>query len=84
MENGIMSTSEVIELAARHHALTASQGMRPSATLALADARRLAGQGNLRDARNRALDSLRYSVGILHEDYARAIKQSAVRKGVGT
>lgn len=81
MENGIMSTSEVIELAARR-AVETSKGMQSSAVLALADARRLAGQGNLRDARNRALDSLRYSVGILHEDYARAIRQSAVRKGV--
>lgn len=81
MENGIMSTSEVIELAARR-AVETSKGMQSSAALALSDARRLAGQGNLRDARNRALDSLRYSVGILHEDYARAIRQSAVRKGV--
>lgn len=80
MDAGYMTTSEVIELAARH-ALATSKGMRSSAMLALTDARNMAGQGNLRDARNRALDSLRYSVGILHADYARALKQSSVRKG---
>lgn len=80
MENANLSTSEVIELAA-HHALATSKGMRSSALLALADARRLAGEGKLVDARNRALDSLRASVGMLHEDYARALKQPAARRG---
>lgn len=44
----------------------------PSAKLCVKDAKHLYAIGNDEAARKRAIDSLRYSVGIFGEDYAKA------------
>ena len=70
-----MNTNETIRLA-RKHIITRgdSIAMLSSAELCLSDAITLHDNGELDRAKARAIDSLAYSVGILHADYARAIK----------
>lgn len=63
-----MTTRDVFALAVKH----LGGDMESSARLCLADARQLEAQDREDDARRRALDSLRYSVGIGHPDYQRA------------
>lgn len=64
-----MNTAEVIDLA-RKHAKNAA-AMSSSARLCLEDAVLLQAQGKCVEARNRAVKSLQYSVGVLHPDYQR-------------
>ena len=64
------STTEILRIARQH--VAASPAYESSARLCLADAIRLEYDGDLDRAAKRALDSLRYSIGILHRDYARA------------
>lgn len=66
-----MTTNQVIILARKH---LGKGTMESSARLCLSDAIRLQGEGRLTDAKDRALRSIRYSVGILHADYERAAK----------
>jgi hypothetical protein len=64
-----MNAEQVIKLAAKH------AGDNASAQLCLADAVSLKARGTAdgdRYAKNRALDSLKYSVGIFHPDYRSA------------
>jgi len=63
-----MNTKDVIILARKH----LGGSMESSARLCLEDAVRLEEQGNLKDAKVRALKSLAYSVGVFHKDYKRA------------
>lgn len=66
-----MSIQEILDSAIAH----AERSANTSALLAAADAQRLAGNGNLADARyaaRRALDSLAHSVGMFHPDYKAA------------
>lgn len=66
-----MNTSDVIALAHKH----LGKGYKPSsAVLCLDDALTLRERGDLHAAKKRALDSLRYSVGVFHADYKRAAK----------
>jgi len=65
-----MNSYEVIQLAKKHVDSTAV--MQYSAKLCLADAVRLQYQGKCAEARNRAVKSLAYSVGVLHPDYKAA------------
>lgn len=62
------TTSEAIRLARKH---IGSGEMVSSARLALADAISLEAEGKLDLAKDRALDSLAYSVGVFHADYKR-------------
>ena len=64
-----MNTHEVIILARKH----LGKGiMDSSARLCLSDALCLHEEGNLTRAKDRALRSLAYSVGMFHADYKRA------------
>lgn len=65
-----MTTNQTIILARKN----LGGEMESSARLCLADAVALQDAGNLEDAKRRALDSLRYSVGVFHKDYIRASK----------
>lgn len=62
-----MNSFEVIQLA-RKHANNGSE-MQSSAQLCLKDAEALQFQNKCTEARNRAVKSLQYSVGIFHPDY---------------
>ena len=62
-----MNAYEVIQLAEKHVANGAT--MQSSAALALADAKALQKLGKCVSARNRAVKSLEYSVGVFHPDY---------------
>ena len=66
-----MNTDIVIRLARKH---LGNGVMESSARLCLEDAICLYDGGNLYRAKERALKSLAYSVGILHPDYRRASK----------
>ena len=66
-----MPTEKLLALARKH----LGGDMESSARLCLSDAVALFDQGDLKAARRRALASLRYSIGILHPDYARASAQ---------
>ena len=66
-----MNTIEVIILARKH---IGSGSMEKSARLCLADAVELFDVGDLDNAKQRALKSIAYSVGILHPDYQKAGK----------
>lgn len=66
------SAKEVMRLARKHVSLGGA-----IARLCLTDAVAHEYEGNFDNARKRALDSLRYSVGILHADYKRAAKGSS-------
>jgi hypothetical protein len=64
-----MEAKQIIELARRH----VNKGtMSSSAKIALIDAIELEEEGRSIDAANRALSSLRYSVGVFHPDYQAA------------
>lgn len=62
-----MNAYEVIQLAEKH-AANGSE-MQTSAQMALADAKALQKLGKCTSARNRAVQSLQYSVGVFHPDY---------------
>jgi len=64
-----MTTDKVMALARKH---IGKGNMESSARLCLADAVHLQERGLLDYARKRALDSLAYSVGVLHPDYIKA------------
>lgn len=66
-----MKVSEVIALARKYVEVGI---MVSSARLCLADAEKAYSAGNFDIARQRAIKSLAYSVGILHPDYKRASK----------
>lgn len=63
-----MTTEKIIILARKHLGGT----MESSARLCLADAIRFQDSGELDLARMRAVESLRYSVGVFHKDFVRA------------
>lgn len=67
-----MTTDQILALARKY--LGTKDSMESSARLCLQDAINLMNKGELTYARNRALDSLRYSIGILHSDYIKASK----------
>lgn len=67
-----MNTHKVIVLA--HKNLRNGAAMESSAEMCLTDAIALYENGDYGSAKRRALDSLKYSVGILHADYKRAAK----------
>lgn len=68
-----MNVNETIILARKH------VGTDSSARLCLSDAIRCYEDGLLDAAKNRALDSLKHSVGVFHKDYQRARQQAASR-----
>lgn len=68
-----MNTQDAIILA-RKHAGNNAHGQGTSARLCLADAVALHAAGDLTAAKKRAVDSLKFSVGVCHTDYARAAK----------
>jgi hypothetical protein len=63
-----MTADQVIALARKHR----DAGMPGSARACLADALVCRDRGDLFYAKQRALNSLRYSVGVFHADYVRA------------
>lgn len=63
-----MNANQTIILARKH------VGTNSSARLCLSDAIRCYEDGLLDAAKNRALDSLKHSVGVFHPDYKAAIK----------
>jgi hypothetical protein len=66
-----MTTDKVMALARKH----IGKGiMDSSARVCLSDANHLFDRGLLDYAKKRALDSLRFSVGIFHQDYIKATK----------
>lgn len=65
-----MNTNDAIILARKHVGNGAV--MESSARLCLADAVRLQDEGKLDIAKERAVRSLAYSVGVFHNDYKRA------------
>lgn len=65
-----MNSQQVIELARKHADNGSAQAS--SAKLCLQDAESLQGQGKCVEARNRAVKSLAYSVGVFHPDYKAA------------
>lgn len=67
-----MNTEQVIQLARKHVGNGAA--MDSSARLCLANAVALSEKGDLHFAKARALKALSYSVGVFHQDYARAAK----------
>lgn len=70
LEEVIMNSYDVIQLA-RKHAANGS-AMQSSAQLCLKDAEALQHKNQCASARNRAVKSLEYSVGIFHPDYIAA------------
>lgn len=66
-----MAVSKIIILARKH---LGTGVMDSSARLCLADAIALADKGDFEHAKQRALKSLSYSVGVFHRDYAKAAK----------
>jgi hypothetical protein len=69
MEGLTMTTDKVMALARKH---LGKGMMESSARLCLSDANHLFDRGLLDYAKKRALDSLRFSVGIFHQDYKKA------------
>lgn len=65
-----MNTKEILELARKH--VRNGAAMESSALLCLEDAENFARSGVEAIARNRAVASLKYSVGIFHCDYQKA------------
>lgn len=66
-----METSKIIALARKH----LGGDMESSARLCLSDAVKLYDDGDFYYAKQRALKSLEYSIGIFHTDYKKANKQ---------
>lgn len=73
MSNSNKLSVQTIIALARRNLLFAGHINRGMAVHACADAVRAYDQGKVDEARNRALDSLGYSVGIGHEDFKAAI-----------
>lgn len=71
MEGLTMTTDKVMALARKH---LGKGMMESSARLCLSDANHLFDRGLLDYAKKRALESLKYSIGILHQDYIKATK----------
>jgi hypothetical protein len=71
MERLIMTTNKVMALARKH---LGKGTMESSARVCLSDANHLFDRGLIDNAKKRALDSLRFSVGIFHQDYIKATK----------
>lgn len=69
-EEVLMDTKSVITLARLHRDDDNSE----SARICLSDAVSLADAGKLDDARRRAVQSLRFSVGVFHPDFKRATR----------
>jgi hypothetical protein len=69
----VMTTAKVLALACQH---LGEGAMVSSAKICLQDAILLLAEDDLAHARKRALRSLAYSVGVLHQDYQRASEQS--------
>lgn len=67
-----MTADKIMALARKH--LGAVGGMESSARVCLSDANHLFDRGLLDYAKKRALESLKYSIGILHQDYIKATK----------
>ena len=65
-----MNTDQVLILARKH--LGNGAAMESSARLCLEDAVLHTAMGDLDSAKKRAIDSLRYSVGVFHKDYIKA------------
>jgi hypothetical protein len=65
-----MTTDQILALARKH----LGGDMETSARLCLHDAVNLKNKGDMTYCRKRALDSLRFSIGILHQDYIKASK----------
>lgn len=65
-----MQTSDMLTLARTN----LGGSMESSARLCLADAEACAAKGDEPGARRRALDSLRYSVGVFHPAYKSAVR----------
>ena len=65
-----MNTDEVIALARKN--VGANRANESSARLCLEDAVNLYNKADFEHAKKRAIDSLRYSVGIFHSDYKKA------------
>ena len=65
-----MDTHKVIALARKN--VNATPANESSARFCLEDAVNLYNKANFEHAKKRALDSLRYSVGIFHADYKKA------------
>jgi hypothetical protein len=63
-----MTTDQVLALARKH----IGGAMESSARLCMADAIALHDAGNIPAALRRAVDSLRFSVGVFHQDFKRA------------
>lgn len=70
---------QIIDLADKNARPQLSE-MWESANLALSDAIFLQSVGRLEDASKRAISSLKYSVGIFHPDYAKAVELSNLTK----
>jgi uncharacterized protein (UPF0332 family) len=66
-----MTVHEIIILA-RKYVMQGKAPMQSSAELCLSDAIKLYDNGALGSAKNRAINSLAYTVGIGHPDYIRA------------
>ena len=64
-----MQSLQVLKLARKH---IGKGDMESSARLSLSDANHLYDRGLLDYAKKRALDSLKYSVGVFHADYKKA------------
>jgi hypothetical protein len=64
------NAKEAIRLARKH----LDEGRQSSARVALNDAIRLYDDGDLTNAKWRAVDSLAFSVGVFHVDYERATR----------
>ena len=65
-----MNTHKVIALARKN--VDATPANESSARLCLEDAVNLYNKADFKHAKKRAIDSLRYSVGIFHADYKKA------------
>jgi hypothetical protein len=64
-----MTIEKILDLAKKH----SNKGiMSSSAVVSLMDAKHLYERGLIDYAKKRALDSLKYSVGIFHQDYIKA------------
>lgn len=68
-----MNSFEVIQLARKH--VNDGAEMQSSAQLCLSDAEALQSEGKCVEARNRAVKSLQYSVGVFHPDYKATLIQ---------
>jgi hypothetical protein len=63
-----METAKILALARKH----LGGDMESSARLCLSDAVKLYDEGDFQYAKQRALKSLEYSIGIFHRDYKKA------------